>query len=133
MAKKNLYDHIEQLIKLERESAEQNTLLLQEMIAHGEQNIQVLDRVADRLMDSMYGITGEGEEAYRLYLDYIETFNPSEAKERKEDLEYDLGYKTHILYAPNISKATKIAYNKIGINVATNINELISLIRRHKK
>ena len=102
MAKKSLYDHIEQLIKLERESAEQNTLLLQEMIAHDEQNIQVLDRVADRLMDSMYGITGEGEKAYRLYLDYIETFNPSEAKERKEDLEYDLGYKTHILYAAAI-------------------------------
>ncbi len=41
--------------------------------------------------------------------------------------------KIHILYAPNISKATKNAYNKIGINVATNLNELISFIRRHKK
>ena len=41
--------------------------------------------------------------------------------------------KIHILYAPNISKATKFAYNKIGINVATNLNELISFIRRHKK
>ena len=41
--------------------------------------------------------------------------------------------KIHILFAPNISKATKFAYNKIGINIATDTNELISFIRRNKK
>ena len=27
------------------------------------------------------------------------TFNPTEAKKRRDELEYDLGYKTHVLYA----------------------------------
>ncbi|MBR4792325.1 MAG: hypothetical protein IK038_01550 [Bacteroidaceae bacterium] len=100
------YDHllslIDQIIELEKKSVELNTSLLQEMIDSGERNIDTLDRVADRLLDTMNGFTGGGENEYRQYLDYIETFNPIEARERREDLEYDLGYKTHILYAAAI-------------------------------
>ena len=95
----DLKNNINKLIQIERASSEQNSILLHELMSRGEQNIDKLDSVADRLMDTMLGITGAGEEVYRQYLDYIETFNPVEAKERKEELEYNLGYKTHVLYA----------------------------------
>lgn len=94
-----LENNIRRIILLEQANVEQNSILLQELMNQGVQNIDDLDRVADRLLDTMSGITGEGEGIYRQYLDYIETFDPEEAKERKDDLEYDLGYKTHVLYA----------------------------------
>ena len=94
-----LGNNINRLIQLEQANYEQNSALLQDLMNRGEQNLDTLDHVADRLMDTMLGITGAGEDIYRQYLDYIETFNPTEAKERKDDIEYDLGYKTHVLYA----------------------------------
>jgi len=94
-----LKKNIRRIIQLEQASVEQNSTLLQELMNQGVQNIDELDRVADRLLDTMSGFTGAGEDIYRQYLDYIETFDPEEAKERKDDLEYDLGYKTHVLYA----------------------------------
>ena len=97
-----LFQLIEHLTKLEHKNVEINSALLQDMINKGIQDIHKLDQVADRLMDSMLDITGAGEEMYRKYLDYIESFNPQEAKERKDDLEYELGYKTHVLYASAI-------------------------------
>ena len=96
---KEFYESIENLLKLERESLAQNTELLQDWMNRGIQDIDKLDRVADRLLDVMHGLSGEGEDFYRQYLDYIATFNPTEAKKRSDDLEYDLGYKTHVLYA----------------------------------
>ena len=104
----HLFDMIDQLIKLEKENVEQNSVLLQEMMTEGIMDIDTLDRVADRLLDSMHGITGAGEVEYRQYLDYIETINPAEAKKRKNDLEYDLGYKTHVLYAAAILCKTEL-------------------------
>ena len=94
-----LYNNIKRIIQLEHENAENASRMLQEAMNRGEKNIDMLDRIADRLLDSMNGFSGEGEDMYRTYLDYIETFNPTEARERKNDLEYDLGYKTHVLYA----------------------------------
>ena len=94
-----LKKNIRKIIQLEQVGVEQNSTLLQELMNQGVQNIDELDRVADRLLDTMCGITGAGEDIYRRYIDYIETFDPEEAKERKDDLEYDLGYKTHVLYA----------------------------------
>lgn len=94
-----LEDNIKKIIQLEQAEVEQSSALLQELMSQGVQNIDELDHVADRLLDTMLGITGAGEDVYRQYLDYIETFDPVEAKERKDDLEYDMGYKTHVLYA----------------------------------
>lgn len=96
---KEFYESIENLLKLERESLALNTELLKDLMCRGIQDIDKLDRVADRLLDVMHGMSGEGEDFYRQYLDYIATFNPTEAKKRRDDLEYDLGYKTHVLYA----------------------------------
>lgn len=93
------YKNIEKLFELERESLALNSELLKELMNHGVKDIAKLDHVADRLLDVMHGISGEGEELYHQYLDYIATFDPIEAKQRRDDLEYDLGYKTHVLYA----------------------------------
>lgn len=96
---KEFYESIENLLKLERKSLTQNTELLKSLMSRGIQDVDKLDRVADQILDVMHGLSGEGEDFYRQYLDYIATFNPTEAKKRRDDLEYDLGYKTHVLYA----------------------------------
>jgi hypothetical protein len=96
---KEFYESIENLLKLERKSLTQNTELLKSLMSRGIQDVDKLDRVADQILDVMHGLSGEGEDFYRQYLDYIATFNPTEAKKRRNDLEYDLGYKTHVLYA----------------------------------
>lgn len=96
------FEDIRRLIELEKENVRINWALLQEMMESGVQEIKQLDRVADRLLDSMHGLTCAGEEEYHQFLDYMATFNPTEAKERRDDLEYDMGYKTHVLYAAAI-------------------------------
>lgn len=96
---RQFFNNIEHLIELENESARTNSEILTNMMNHGIRDINQLDRVADRLLDTMHGLTGAGEEMYHKYLDYIATFDPQEAKERRDDLEYDMGYKTHVLYA----------------------------------
>ena len=98
----NFYKNIEQLLALERKNLQINSAILQDMMNRGIRDINQLDRVADRLLDTMYGLSGEGEDIYHRYLDYIATFDTKEANERHDDLEYDLGYKTHVLYASAI-------------------------------
>ena len=93
------YKNIEKLLELERESLALNSELLTDLMNRGVKDIAKLDHVADRLLDVMHGFSGEGEDVYHQYLDYIATFDPVEAKQRRDDLEYDLGYKTHVLYA----------------------------------
>ncbi len=93
------YKNIEKLLELERESLALNSELLTDLMNRGVKDIAKLDHVADRLLDVMHGFSGEGEDVYHQYLDYIATFNPIEAKQRRDNLEYDLGYKTHVLYA----------------------------------
>ena len=41
--------------------------------------------------------------------------------------------KAHIVYAPNISRATKIEYNKIGLCITSSVSELINAVRRYEK
>ena len=93
------YKNIEKILELERESLALNYELLTDLMDRGVKDITKLDHVADRLLDVMHGLSGQGEDFYRQYLDYMATFNPTEAKKRRDELEYDLGYKTHVLYA----------------------------------
>jgi len=102
MMDKQFHENIEHLIELENESVIISSKRLQDLMDKGVRNINQLDRVADRLLDTMHGLTGAGEEMYHKYLDYIATFDSQEAKERRDDLEYDMGYKTHVLYAAAI-------------------------------
>ena len=96
---KQFFNNIEYLIELENESVRINSEILINMMYRGIRDINQLDRVADKLLDTMHGLTGAGENMYHKYLDYIATFDPQEAKERRDDLEYEMGYKTHVLYA----------------------------------
>ena len=93
------YKNTEKILELERESLALNYELLTDLMDRGVKDITKLDHVADRLLDVMHGLSGQGEDFYRQYLDYMATFNPTEAKKRRDELEYDLGYKTHVLYA----------------------------------
>ena len=102
MMDKQFHENIEHLIELENESVIISSKRLHDLMDKGVRNINQLDRVADRLLDTMHGLTGAGEEMYHKYLDYIATFDSQEAKERRDDLEYDMGYKTHVLYAAAI-------------------------------
>lgn len=112
----DFFENLRRLHKMEMESAEQNSRLLQDMMDMGVQDINKLDRIADRLMDTMLGVSGAGEEMYLKYLDYIESFNPEEGHRRKDDLEYELGYKTHVLYAAALlcQKEMEECVNKKG-------------------
>lgn len=94
--------NIKHLIELENESVIINSKRLQDLMDKGVSDIDQLDRVADHLLDTMHGLTRAGEEMYRQYLNYMATFNPVEAKKRSDNLEYDMGYKTHVLYAAAI-------------------------------
>ena len=81
-----LYNSIDKLIGLEHENVKMNYAVLSDMMQRGEQRIDVLDRVADRLLDSMHSFTGAGEDEYKQYLDYINTFNPNiEAYNKHQD------------------------------------------------
>lgn len=93
------YKNIEKILELERESLALNHELLTDLMDRGVKDITKLDHVANQLLDVMHGLSGQGENFYRQYLDYMATFNPTEAKKRRDELEYDLGYKTHVLYA----------------------------------
>ncbi|MBR3980834.1 MAG: hypothetical protein IKJ98_06710 [Bacteroidales bacterium] len=73
MVDKELIKNIDEIIRLEQENVDLNSKLLQNMMDRGVQNIDQLDEVADRLRDSMLGLTGKGEDEYRRYLDYLTT------------------------------------------------------------
>ena len=53
-----LYKNINRALHLEHENAEHASRLLQEAMNRGEKNIDMLDRIADRLLDSMNGFSG---------------------------------------------------------------------------
>ena len=60
-----LYNNINRILQLEHENAEQASQMLQEAMNRGEKNIDMLDRIADRLLDSINGFSWEGEDMYR--------------------------------------------------------------------
>lgn len=73
---------------------------LQEFIAAGERNIDKINSVIDRLF--VFIDDGLAEDIIRKYIAYIETFNPSYAQKRLDELEEKWGYKSVIVYAAGI-------------------------------
>ena len=41
--------------------------------------------------------------------------------------------KAHIVFAPDISKATKREYNRMGLNITTSLQELVNMFRRYER
>ena len=88
-----------QSVALEQRMAKQAGKRLNEAMRNNIQDINVLDRIADQLLDTMSGLSGAGERTYMKYIKYLETFNPQAAKETKDAYEDIMGYKIHVAYA----------------------------------
>lgn len=93
-----LIDMIDEMVKQQKEQLRHSRMMLAGFKALGETDLHYMDTYMDPLRDFMEQ-GGEVEKLYREYLDHIATFKPKEAKERTDDLEDDLGYKTEIAYA----------------------------------
>ena len=88
-----------QSVALEQRMAKQAGTRLNEAMRNNIQDINVLDRIADQLLDTMSGLSGAGERTYMKYIKYLGTFNPQAAKETKDAYEDIMGYKIHVAYA----------------------------------
>ena len=75
--------------------------MLEGFIKLNERDIDYMDRYMDPLFDFMEP-GSDTEELIHRYYDYIATFDPQEAKERYDDMEEHLGYKTHIVFAAGL-------------------------------
>ena len=73
-------------IALEQRMAKQAGKRLNEAMRNNIQDINVLDRIADQLLDTMSGLSGAGERTYMKYIKYLGTFNPQAAKETKSTI-----------------------------------------------
>lgn len=85
--------------QMERNIAKWASRQLNEAMRNNVQDIDILDRMADNLLDTMLGLSGTGERTYLKYIKYLETFNPAAAKETKENYEELMSYKIHAAYA----------------------------------
>ena len=95
----NFIAFCKQSIALEQRMAKQAGKRLNEAMRNNIQDINVLDRIADQLLDTMSGLSGAGERTYMKYIKYLGTFNPQAAKETKDAYEDIMGYKIHVAYA----------------------------------
>lgn len=95
----NFIAFCKQSIALEQRMAKQAGKRLNEAMRNNIQDINVLDRIADQLLDTMSGLSGVGERTYMKYIKYLGTFNPQAAKETKDAYEDIMGYKIHVAYA----------------------------------
>ena len=95
----NFIAFCKQSIALEQRMAKQAGKRLNEAMRNNIQDINVLDRIADQLLDTMSGLSGAGERTYMKYIKYLGTFNPQAAKETKDTYEDIMGYKIHVAYA----------------------------------
>ena len=95
----NFIAFCKQSVALEQRMAKQAGKRLNEAMRNNIQDINVLDRIADQLLDTMSGLSGAGERTYMKYIKYLGTFNPQAAKETKDAYEDIMGYKIHVAYA----------------------------------
>lgn len=72
--------------------------MLAGFIALQERDLNYMDEYMDTLFDFMDPMS-DTEMLMRQYYDFIATFDPTEAKERLDSLENDMGYMTKIIYA----------------------------------
>ena len=93
-----MIDMFAEIAKQQEAQVRQCKTMLAGFKATGETDLDYMDSYMDSLHDFMEQ-GGNAESLYLEYIDHIATFNPLKAKERKEDLEESLGYKTEIAYA----------------------------------
>lgn len=96
-----LKDMFAQVSAIYQARQRQADTMLAGFIATGEKDLDYMDSH----MDPLYDFVEQGidtEETLRKYISYLSTFRPQEAKERLEDLENQLGYKTVIIFAAGL-------------------------------
>lgn len=93
-----MIDMFAEIAKQQEAQVRQCKIMLAGFKATGETDLDYMDSYMDSLHDFMEQ-SGDTESLYLEYIGHIATFNPLKAKERKEDLEESLGYKTEIAYA----------------------------------
>ena len=93
-----MLDMFAEISRQQDEQFRQCKIMLAGFKATGETDLDYMDSYMECLHDFMEQ-GGDAESLYLEYIGHIATFNPLEAKERKEDLEESLGYKTEIAYA----------------------------------
>lgn len=77
---------VKMLKKMQQLSKQQLKLIepgIRQAIASGIQDMNYLDKITDPLYDIVFS-TGVGQELYDEYLDYVESFNPQQAKEYRD-------------------------------------------------
>ena len=90
----NFIAFCKQSIALEQRMAKQAGKRLNEAMRNNIQDINVLDRIADQLLDTMSGLSGAGERTYMKYIKYLGTFNLQAAKKQKMPMKisWDIRY-----------------------------------------
>lgn len=92
------YTRLTHCIDMERKISNDNIRQLNAAMKNGCRDIDQLDSLANPLFDSMLGVSGIGKRTYLHFIKYLETFNPDEAKRRREMYEDALRYKIHVAY-----------------------------------
>lgn len=94
-------DAMKEFSAMFKEQQRQATVMLEGFIKLKERDIDYMDRYMDPLFDFMEP-GSDTEELIHKYYDYIATFDPQKSKNRYDDLEEHLGYKTHIVFAAGL-------------------------------
>ena len=110
----NFIAFCKQSIALEQRMAKQAGKRLNEAMRNNIQDINVLDRIADQLLDTMSGLSGAGERTYMKYIKYLGTFNPQAAKETKDAYE-DNGNVIGVKYSDDDKKLAS-TFEKLDFN-----------------
>ena len=98
---KDFIDAMKEFSAMFKEQQRQATIMFEGFMKLNERDIDYMDRYMDPLFDFMEP-GSDTEELIHRYYDYIATFDPHEAKDRYDDIEEHLGYKTHIVFAAGL-------------------------------
>ena len=90
----NFIAFCKQSIALEQRMAKQAGKRLNEAMRNNIQDINVLDRIADQLLDTMSGLSGVGERTYMKYIKYLGTLTLKLQKKQKMPMKisWDIRY-----------------------------------------
>lgn len=98
---KELIEAFRPIAEMNNAQFRQVKTMLAGFIATQERDLNYMDEYMDTLFNFMDPLS-DTEEVMRQYYNYIATFDPKEAKERIEQLEDDMGYRTKIVYAAGL-------------------------------
>ena len=98
---KELIEAFRPIAEMNNAQFRQVKTMLAGFIATQERDLNYMDEYMDTLFNFMDPLS-DTEEVMRQYYNYIATFDPKEAKERIEQLEDDMVYRTKIVYAAGL-------------------------------